>query len=97
MPIDPATSEVGVNQVLTCRNLSKVREWSIAPEQNACYKALSDYKALNHTLERFQYCPEDSKYYPIMKKYFEKWGHKNAFATGAVGRVGAHGHEDDDL
>ena len=79
MPITMVRHSVGNNQVMQCRDWNKLVAWSYAPERNACFRLLDDYKEIGHSLERHQFCPEGSEYYPVMKEYFEKHGHQDPF------------------
>ena len=89
MHVDPITSSIGDGQVRQCRSLDALAAWVEAPDQNACYRTLSDYKKLNNTIERFAFCPEGSQYEPVAREYFEQQGHSNPFVSGAEDRIGA--------
>ncbi|CAK47177.1 hypothetical protein AAWM_04785 [Aspergillus awamori] len=65
----------GEGQQMQCKDFDKLVAWSKAPERNACYKRLTDYKPIVHSIERYAFCPEDSEHYPTMSKYFEEHGH----------------------
>ena len=73
----PNAAGYGVER--TCRSIEKLKEWSQAPERNACFRQLSDFRPVPYDIERFAYCAEDSEYRPTMEAYFEKWGHRNPF------------------
>lgn len=80
MPITPgAGNVVGDGQQLMCRDFEKLNEWILAPERNACYGQIEEYRVLTHPLERFGFCHKDSQYYPAMKAYFDLHGHKDPF------------------
>jgi len=81
MPTILKPDVIGNNQVMQCRNIDKVVEWTQQPDQQSCYRRLTDYVKLEHKLERFAFCPKESKYYPVMSSYFEKWGHKDPFVA----------------
>ncbi|KAI9650468.1 hypothetical protein NHQ30_000484 [Ciborinia camelliae] len=81
MPIPPGQGNVvGNTQMMMCRDLNKLREWSQEGERNACYREVNDYRPVAHSLERHAFCPEDSEDYPVMKAYFDLHGHKPMFA-----------------
>ena len=79
MPITSVKHSVGNGQVMQCRDWNKLVSWAYEPERNACFRLLDDYQPVKHTLERHQFCPEGSKYYPVAKGYFEKHGHMDPF------------------
>ena len=81
MPVGSVPHSLGDGQVMKCRNWDKLIEWTQAPEQNACFRLMGDYHTVTHTLERHQYCPPDSRYYPVMKAYFDKFGHKDPWGN----------------
>ena len=66
---------VGDGQISMCRNWEKLLEWTQSPEHNACYHMIDDYPHAEHNLEKFAFCPLDSRYYAVSQAYFEKWGH----------------------
>jgi hypothetical protein len=77
MPTYQDERSTGDFQAMECRSWDKLIEWSQDPEKETCYNSLDDYHPPKHNLERFAYCPKDSKYFPIMTAYFNKWGHKD--------------------
>jgi hypothetical protein len=77
MPSPQIHDSVGDNQVLQCRDLSKVIEWATAPERGACYQAGNDFRPVLHNLERHSHCPVDSPYYPVVEEYYQKHKHQN--------------------
>lgn len=80
MPTFPRNSRsTGDGQAMECRSWDKLVEWSKSPEMETCFDSLDEYRKPKHNLERFAYCPKDSKYFPVMKAYFEKWGHKDVY------------------
>jgi hypothetical protein len=79
MPTKLEKDVIGNNQVLMCRNWDKLIEWTQEPERQSCYRRLTDYGRVAHKLERFAFCPKDSKYFSVVEKYFKKWGHKDPF------------------
>jgi len=79
MPTILKPDQVGNGQVMMCRNFDKLVQWTQEPEHQSCYNRLTDYLPLSHKLERFAFCPKDSKYFPVMDKYFKKWGHNNPY------------------
>lgn len=60
MPIPTDITYIGDGQVRQCRDWNKLTAWATALEQNACYKQLSNYKEVFHSLEKFAFCPEGS-------------------------------------
>jgi hypothetical protein len=63
---------LGDQQVMVCRDLTKLNEWIHAPERNACFKEGNIYTEPEHEIDRHAYCPDDSPFLPVMKQYFEK-------------------------
>ncbi len=80
MPASKPRHSVGDNQVMQCKDFSKLVAWTQQPEHQACYNHIDDYRTVANSLEKYAFCPEDSKYYPVMKAYFDKHGHKDPFA-----------------
>jgi hypothetical protein len=72
-------NHLGDGQTVMCRNWDKLIKWTQEPERNACYRSLSDYRTVKHSLERHAFCPENSPYHDVSTRYFEKWGHVDAF------------------
>ena len=79
MPSADKPHVIGDNQVMQCRDWSQLVAWSRYPDQNACFELFSDYRPVAHRLEQYAHCPEDSPYYPVMKEYFERHGHKSVY------------------
>lgn len=79
MPTVNAIHRIGNGQVRLCRNWDKLVAWTQEPDRHACFRMLSDYREVPHTLEQFAFCDESSKYKAVADKYFEKWGHKDPF------------------
>jgi len=80
MPMPPGKGNiVGDGQQLMCRDFDKLNDWILAPERDACYEQIDNYRSIPQGLERFAFCKEDSPYYPVMKEYFEMHGHKDPF------------------
>ncbi|KAM3084560.1 hypothetical protein ACMFMG_001338 [Clarireedia jacksonii] len=79
MPTRLQENVIGDGQVMMCRDFDKMIKWTQEPERQSCYKRLTDYFPLAHKLERFAFCPQDSKYYSVVESYFKKWGHKDPF------------------
>jgi hypothetical protein len=77
MPTGADARAIGDEQTVMCRNYSALVEWVYAPERMACHKALSDYRSITHSIERYAFCPEDSRYFPVMRKYFQQKGHSD--------------------
>ena len=75
MPTGEDARAIGDEQTVMCRDYSKLVQWVYAPERNACHKALSDYRSITHSIERYAYCPKDSPYFPVMTRYFQQKGH----------------------
>ncbi|OOF96698.1 hypothetical protein ASPCADRAFT_206876 [Aspergillus carbonarius ITEM 5010] len=65
----------GEGQLMQCKNFDQLVAWTQAPERNACYKRLTDYKPIVHSVERYAFCPVDSPHFATMTQYFEKHGH----------------------
>lgn len=65
----------GENQNMHCKNFDKLVAWTQAPERNACYKRLYDYKPIVHSVERYAFCPSGSEHYDTMDQYFKDHGH----------------------
>lgn len=86
MPSPRIQNSIGDQQVLQCRDLSKVVEWAMAPERGACYRAGNDFRPVIHSLERHAYCAVDSPFYSVAKEYFEKHGRRDPW-----------GDDDDDI
>jgi hypothetical protein len=73
--------ELGNNQVMQCRDWDALQRWAKEPERDSCFHQVSDYKYVEHNLERHAYCSPDSQYYDVSRKYFEIHGHKNMFGV----------------
>ncbi|KAJ5721761.1 uncharacterized protein N7483_009695 [Penicillium malachiteum] len=65
----------GEGQAMQCKDFDKLVAWTQAPERNACYKRLTDYQVIVHSVERYAFCPQDSEHYDAMESYFQKHGH----------------------
>ena len=76
-----ADHTAGEGQQMMCRDWDKLIQWAKAPERDACWVMLDDYKPIKHKLERFAFCSKDSPYYDTMSKYFDIHGHKPPFKT----------------
>lgn len=85
MPASKTRHGIGDKQVMQCKNFSKLVAWTQQPQRQACYKHLDDYRDIAHSLEEYAFCPEDSRYFPIMKAYFDRHGHKNPFLEVETG------------
>ena len=85
MPASKTRRGIGDKQIMQCKNFSKLVAWTQEPQRQACYNRLDDYRGVAHTLEKFAFCPKDSKYYPVMQAYFDKHGHKNTYVEAATG------------
>ncbi|KAI4184176.1 MAG: hypothetical protein LQ346_006150 [Caloplaca aetnensis] len=70
---------LGDGQTTMCRDWNKLIAWTQAPQQQACYHSLDDYRTVEHSLERHAFCPVDSEYYEVQTAYFERWGHVDPF------------------
>ncbi|KAF2204313.1 hypothetical protein GQ43DRAFT_438035 [Delitschia confertaspora ATCC 74209] len=75
MPTGEEARSIGDGQQLMCRDFGKLVEWIYDPERHACHRALDDYRSITHPLERYAFCPKDSKYYNVMMDYFTENGH----------------------
>ena len=78
MPAAPGR-RIGEGQQVMCRDWDKLVAWTQAPEQNACYRQLDDFRMAKVGVERHAFCPANSPYRPIQEAYFEKYGHKNLY------------------
>ena len=76
MPSANKSHVIGNNQVMQCRDWSRLVAWSNHPDHNACFELYSDYTPVAHSLEQYAHCPQGSPYFPVMKEYFERHGHK---------------------
>ncbi|KAJ5287976.1 MFS multidrug transporter [Penicillium angulare] len=65
----------GEGQMMQCKDFDKLVAWTQAPERNACYKRLTDYQKIVHSVERYAFCPRDSEHYDAMDQYFQEHGH----------------------
>lgn len=79
MPTINKPDHIGDQQIRQCRGTDRVAKWSTELERNACYHRITDYVKPYHKLERYAFCPKESKYYPVVQAYFEKWGHHDMF------------------
>ena len=87
MPSADRSHAIGNDQVLQCRSWDKLIAWARRPDHHSCYEMLSEYKAASHRLEQYALCPKESPHYPVMKAYFERYGHRPVFDddTGSKG------------
>ncbi|KAF4618395.1 hypothetical protein G7Y89_g14907 [Cudoniella acicularis] len=67
-PEDPYAN-IGDGHIRQCKDFSKLEEWVLAPERNACYTfyEIQDGQQEN---EEWRHCPPDSPYFQNMRKYF---------------------------
>ncbi|MCJ1456070.1 hypothetical protein MMC28_006427 [Mycoblastus sanguinarius] len=79
MPARYSDDALGDQQVLQCRSMDRLREWSKRGDRNACFRMVDEFKPAAHTLEKYQYCEAQSPYYGAMREYFEAHGHKALF------------------
>ena len=75
MPTGGEARSIGDQQNKMCRNFSALVEWIYDPERNACHRSLSDYRSIQHPVERYAFCQEGSEYYGVMTGYFDEHGH----------------------
>ena len=80
MPTAYERHQIGNHQIRQCRNMDKLVAWTQASERHACFRMLSDYRRVPHTLEQFAFCNSNSQYRPIMEAYFEKYGHQDPYS-----------------
>lgn len=69
----------GDGETVQCRSYEKLLEWARAPERSACYSQLSDYREVEHSLEHYAHCPDDSPYKQTVDAYFARHGHVDPF------------------
>ena len=78
MPTSDDTSfAIGDHEVIMCRDFDALSKWALAPERNACHRALSDFRPIHHSIERYAFCPEDSPYKVVADEYFAEHGHQD--------------------
>ncbi|OKL57706.1 hypothetical protein UA08_06900 [Talaromyces atroroseus] len=58
----------GEGQVRKCRDWSKLQEF--VQEHAGCFKYIHPENHTMETIERVKYCPNDSPYLPLIRKYF---------------------------
>lgn len=76
MPTINELHKIGNGQ---CRDWDRLIAWMQEPERHACFRMLSDYRRVPHTLEQFAFCDKGSPHRAVADQYFEKWGHKDPF------------------
>lgn len=79
MPTINERHKIGDGQVRQCKDWDALTRWTQAPERQACFKMIDEYRRVPNSLEEFAFCPENSQNEHAMKSYFAKWGHKNPF------------------
>ena len=79
MPSSPGARVIGNGQKLMCRDMDKLVAWSYAPERHACHRSLDEYRPITHPMERYAFCPDDSRYHGRMTEFFEKHGHRDPY------------------
>lgn len=62
---------------MQCRDWNKLLAWAKEPVRNACYSRIEEYKGVEHELDRYMYCPENSPYYQVAKEYQEIHGYSS--------------------
>lgn len=62
-----------------CKDWDALVSWTQAPERQACFKMIDEYRRVPNSLEEFAFCPDESEHKSVMENYFEKWGHKDPF------------------
>ena len=79
---------LGDGEMLQCRSMDRLRQWTKEGDRNACFRMVDDFKPTAHTLEKYRYCEKDSPYYEKMTRYFDEHGHKPLFKEDEVGGEG---------
>ena len=79
MPTIDAIHHIGEGQTRQCRDWDKLIAWTQDPQRHACFRMLSDYRKVPHSLEQFAYCDKESPYFPIAEEYFAEHGHVDPF------------------
>ncbi|KAH6678593.1 hypothetical protein B0J14DRAFT_688680 [Halenospora varia] len=72
----------GDGMIMQCRSWEKLTAWANAPEREACYEWIDEYRTMPaHMLERYGFCPKDSEDFPEMQRYFDVHGHVDAWGS----------------
>ena len=82
MPSIQQRHKWGDGQVRKCKDWDALVRWTQDPKRHACFRMLSDYRRVPHSLEQFAYCLEDSPYADIMEAYFAEHGHRDPYSLG---------------
>ncbi|KAF2228674.1 hypothetical protein EV356DRAFT_457279, partial [Viridothelium virens] len=80
MPSVNEAHKTGDGQILECRDWDGLVAWARHPDRHSCFEHINEYKDPVHKLEQFAFCPTDHPSHGVMTRYFEKFGHKDAFA-----------------
>ena len=79
MPTGSEKNQIGHGQVRQCKSIEKLIAWTQHTDHHACFRMLSDYREIPHSLEEFAFCPPESPYFEIARDYFDEHGHKDPF------------------
>lgn len=93
MPSIQERHKWGDGQVRKCKDWDALVKWTQHPDRHACFRMLSDYRRVPHSLEQFAFCLEGSPYMDIMEGYFREHGHKDPYALDEVKQEGDHGKD----
>ena len=80
MPSINQPHKTGDGQIMECRDWDKLVAWARRGDHHSCFEHINEYKDPVHKLEQFAFCPEGHPSREVMTAYFEKFGHKDAFA-----------------
>lgn len=58
----------GEGQSRICRDWDKLEEWAL--DNTACFAYINETQGVTNELERYKYCPKDSKFAPAMRNHF---------------------------
>ena len=67
--------DTGDGAQMCCRSWDLLESWASAPERDACFEVIDEYRPLKSGIERFAFCKQGSRYWDAMSLYFQKWGH----------------------
>lgn len=79
MPSIQQRHKWGDGQVRKCKDWDALIKWTQHPSRHACFRMLSDYRRVPHSLEQFAFCLEDSPYTEVMEEYFAEHGHRDPY------------------
>lgn len=81
MPSINQAHKTGDGQIMQCRDWDALVGWARHPDRHSCFEHIDEYRDPLHKLEQFAFCPETHPSRAVMEAYFEKLGHKQAFAS----------------